>query len=331
MLLKLLRGTGPGIILLIVVMLGLLWISAILNPHPQVLSLYETKPMPLYGLLKDLFGDNKITGILFSVILLSFLLFLIVNFNTTVFFINERTFLPAILYLLITSVFHELQILNPVLPATLFLMLAVYRIMDSYRKPGLTSNFFDAGLLISTGSLFYANMLWFGIFPIMGIVLLRTVNLKEILFSLIGLATPYMLIAGIYYLLGYDPGLLLSDTINNLTGASADFNYSRVTIVFLIYSGLIVLISLGFLMMMMGSKKIKSRKAFYLLLSVFIISFGLFLVLRSVSVEMIWILAIPASYILTHYFIFAKKKIIPELIFSVFFLFVLLLQVLNIF
>jgi hypothetical protein len=330
MLLKFFRGTGPGVILLIIVMLGVLWISAFLNPQPAAMSLYETEPMPLYDILKDLFGDHKIAGVVFSLILLSFLLFLIVNFNTTVFFINERTFLPAIIYLLITSVFHNLQVLNPVLPATFFLMLAVFRIMDSYRKPGSVSNFFDAGILIGTGSLFYANLLWFGIFPIIGIAILRTINIKEIIYSVIGLATPYFLIIGIYYVFGYDLESFLNNTVDNLISASIDYNYLRITIVFLIYSGLIVLISVGFLMMMMGSKKIKSRKTFYLLISVLLISLGLFLFLKSVSVEMIWIFAIPVSYILTYYFIFAKKKIITELIFSVFFLLVLLLQVLNI-
>jgi hypothetical protein len=330
MLLKIFRGTGPGVILFIVVMLGVLWISTFLNPQQAAMSLYETKPMPLYDILKDLFGDHKIPGVLFSLILLSFLLFLIVNFNTTVFFINERTFLPAIIYLLITSVFNELQVLNPVLPATFFLMLAVFRIMDSYRRPGSVSNFFDAGILIGAGSLFYANMLWFGILPIIGIAILRTVNIKEIIYSVIGLATPYILIIGIYYVLGYDLELLLNTTIDNLSGASADYNYSGITIVFLIYAALIILISFGFLMMMMDSKKIRSRKAFYLLLSILLISLGLFLFLKSVSVEMIWIFAIPASYILTHYLIFSKKKIITELIFSVFFLLVLLLKVLNI-
>jgi hypothetical protein len=331
MLLKLFKGTGPGVIFLIVIMLGALWTGAFLDPQPQGLSLYEIKPMPLYGILKDLFGAHQVAGTVFSFLLLACLLFLLVNFNTTVFFINERTFLPAILYLLITSVFPELQVLNPVLPATLFLMLAVIRIMDSYRKPGTAFNFFDAGILISIGSLFYASMIWFGILAIIGIALLRTGNLKEIILSLIGLATPYILVTGIYYVAGFDLKVFLDDIIYNLTGVSPDFIFPKLTIVVLIWSGLIILISVGFLIMMMNSKKIKSRKTFYLLLWVFFISGGLFFLLRSVSAEMIWISAIPASYFLTHYFVFAKKKILTELIISVFFLLVILLQVFRFF
>lgn len=202
MLLKLFRGTGPGVILLIIITLGGLWIGTFLDPQPQSLSLYEVRPMPLYSILVSLFSSHQVPGVIFSFILLYFLLFLIVNFNTNVFFINERTFLPAIIYLLTTSLFPELQVLNPVLPATLFLMLAVFRIMDSYRKPGTATNFFDAGILISTGSLFYCNMLWFGILPVIGIILLRTISIKEVILSVIGLATPYILVTGIYYVSG---------------------------------------------------------------------------------------------------------------------------------
>ncbi len=60
----------------------------------------------------------------------------------------------------------------------------------------------------------------------------------------------------------------------------------------------------------MNSKKIKARKTFSVLLWGFFISLIIYFALPSVSVEMIWITAMPASYILAHYFVFAKKKII---------------------
>jgi hypothetical protein len=81
----------------------------------------------------------------------------------------------------------------------------------------------------------------------------------------------------------------------------------------------------------MSSKKIKARKTFSVLLWGFFISLIIYFALPSVSFEMIWITAVPASYILAHYFVFAKKKILPEIIFSGFFLLILLVQVFNIF
>ena len=74
--------------------------------------------------------------------------------------------------------------------------------MESYRIPGIAYNFFDAGILIGIGSLFYANLIWFGLLLIIGIAILRTGNIKEIAISVIGLVTPYVMTFGIYYVWG---------------------------------------------------------------------------------------------------------------------------------
>jgi hypothetical protein len=331
MLLKVFRGTGPGVIFLIIISLAIFWISAFINPKLPVSAIYEIKPMPLYGIIKLLIGNNSLLGVIFSFLIQAIMLFMVISFNTSVFFINERTFLPAFIYLLFSSLFPQYLVLNPVLPATLFLMLAVMRIMDSYRKPGIAFNFFDAAILISIASLFYANLIWFGLLVIIGITLLRTVNIGEIALSLLGLATPYILTIGLYYVLGKDLGIFLSDIKDNLFGETAGYRFQRLTIIVLIYSGLIVLISLGFLSTQMNSKKIKSRKTFYLLFWWFLISLALYFILPSISVEMIWITSIPASYFLAHYFIFVKKKLLPEIIFTGFFLLILLIQIFYIF
>jgi hypothetical protein len=210
-------------------------------------------------------------------------------------------------------------------------MIALMRIMDAYRKPGVAFNFFDASLLISIGSLFYANLIWFGLLVIIGIALLRTGNIREIFLSLLGLAAPYILTTGLYYVLGRDLGVLYSDIMNNLFGDNPGYSFSRLTIIILIYSGLLILLSIIFLIGQINSKKIKSRKTFYLLLWGFFISIALYFILPSVSVEIVWIMGIPASYFLAHYFVFVRKKIVTELLLSVYLILVLLLQALFIF
>lgn len=329
--LKLFKGTGPGVIFFIILLLGLLWTNSFIEHQSPVQSIYETQPMPLYGIIKFLLGTSVWPGLLFSFLLLSIMLVLVVNFNTTVFFISERTFLPAILYLLFSAFFPQYQVLTPVLPAALLLVMALMRIMDAYRKPGIAFNFFDASILISIGSLFYANLIWFGLLAFVGIALLRTINIREIFLCLFGLTAPYILIAGLYYVLGRDLGVLYSDIMNNLFGNNPDYSFTRLTIIVLIYSGFLILISIGFLIGQMNSKKIKSRKTFYLLLWGFFISIALYLFLPSVSVEIVWVIAIPTSYFLAHYFIFVRKKIIVKMLFSVFLVLVLLLQAVFIF
>jgi hypothetical protein len=331
MLLKILRGTGPDVFLLLIVTAGLFWVGPFLHPQLPGLFVYETQPMPLYGLLKMAIGINPWTREIFTLVLFCFMLFLLVNFNTSIFFINERTFLPAYFYILFIAIFPQIQVLNPILPASVFLMLAMKRIMGSYRKPGTAYNFFDAGLLISIGTLFYADMIWFWVLLIAGIVLLRSGNFKEIIISLLGLAAPFIITAGLYYVLGKDLISLGTDLRDNLFEKAAGFHLTRFSIILLVYTGLVILLSTGFLMMRMNTQKIKSRKTFNLLLWSLIITIALFIFVPSVSVEIVWIAVIPACYILAHYFIFEKKKVFAEIIFTLFFLLVLLGQALYIF
>ena len=100
MLLRIFKGTGPGVIFLIIVILIAIWISAILNQRLHPRFIYETDPMPLYGLMKLMINNSHNLGVILSFLMASLMAFLMVNFNTTVFFIHERTFLPALFYVL---------------------------------------------------------------------------------------------------------------------------------------------------------------------------------------------------------------------------------------
>ncbi len=331
MLLKRFKGTGPDVIILIFIIVLSVWVSSFLNPKLPSSLHFDTNPMPLFSVLETITGNNPLAGVLFSFLLVLLIAFLLVSFNTSVLFISERTFLPALIYILLTGLFPEYQILNPVLPAAVFLVLAARRIMDAYRMQGTAFNFFDAGLLISTGSLFYANFIWFGLLVIIGIALLRTGNLREIIISILGLTTPWLLTFGLFYVIGKDISSFISVVKYNLFMWQIDYIFSGATIVALIFFGIIILVSFVHMMTLMNTRKIRARKTFYLLIWAFLISAGMFLILQSVSVEIFWLAGIPASYFMSHYFVFVKKKLVPEILFTLLFMLVALIQILYIF
>lgn len=330
MLLRFFKGTGPGVISVIAITFVAVWMSVLFHSTTVAQHPYYEYHMPLYGVLMDILGPGWLLVNLLSISICIVLVFLIINFNTTLFFINERTFLPALLFFLIIGIFPEFQKLNPAIPASLFLILALKRIMAGYHKQGIAYNFFDAGILISTGSLFYANLLWFGIIIIIGIILLRRVNILELAVSLFGLVTPYLLTFGIYYVVGYDLDALVTLIYNNFFNDSAGYSFQRLTIATLIFEAIIVLISIGFIIILQNTKKIKSRKTFSLLIWVFLISLVIYLSVPSASLEMIWLAGIPVSYFLSHLFIFSNKKPVSEIFFTIMFVFVLLIQALYI-
>jgi hypothetical protein len=329
MLLKFFKGTGPGVIFMIIITLLVVWLSAFFKLQGHFFLYFDLNPMPLYGIISSFTGTNPLPGIIYSLILVSLMSFLIVNLNSSLFFIHKRTFLPAIIYVLISGLFPEYQLMNPAIFSAMFLMLAIRRIMDAYRVQGISYSFFDAGLLIGTGSLIYANLIWFGVLVIIGIALLRTGNIKEILISLIGLATPYILTFGIYYVLGRDLKDLLSVIQYNLFEKQTDYVFTRLMILAIIFIGFSTVVSIVYLFMEMNKKKIQARKTFSLLVWLFLISLAVYFLLPSVSVEIVWITGIPISYFLAHYFVFSKKKHVTEILFSLFFLLIMLIQIFN--
>ncbi|MGE5420055.1 MAG: DUF6427 family protein [Chloroflexota bacterium] len=327
MFLKQFKRTGPLTMLLIGIVLVIIWAGPIIRVSGKFSLYFDLDPMPLYGFVSSLTGTHPVPGIIFSVMLLSLMAFLMVNLNTTLFFIHERTFLPALFYILISGLFPQNQLMNPAVFGSVFLMLAIKRIMDSYRIQGTAFNFYDAGLLIGIGSLFYANLIWFGLLTFIGISLIRTWNPREILLSVLGLLTPYALTFGFFYVSGKNPLDLLYLIDFNLFGRKSAFVFTPAIIISALFMGVLTLASLSHLFMMLGTKKIQSRKTFSLLFWILVISLLVWLLVPSVSVEILWIAAIPLSYFLSHYFTFLKKRILPEILFSLFILLILFIQV----
>ncbi len=324
------RGVTPDVVILIVLISILVWTGAFLDPHPPSSLDFDNRPMPLFSLLLSVTGFNALASVIAAFFLVLFTAFLLVNFNTSVFFIGERTFLPALIFVLFTGLFPGQQIMNPVLPASIFLILALRRIIDAYKAQGTAFSLYDAGFLLSVGSLFYANFIWFGILLITGIALLRTGNLREILISLFGLATPWFLVFGFYYVLGKDLNELSELIRYNLSGKQPGYALSRITISVLVINTIILLISFANLISVINKKKIRSRKTFVLLIWVFLTAIGTVIFARSVSIEIFWLAAVPACYIISHYFVFAgRRRIIPEIYFIVLFLETALIQVLH--
>ncbi|HCY00363.1 MAG TPA: hypothetical protein DG754_09515, partial [Bacteroidales bacterium] len=87
--------------------------------------------------------------------------------------------------------------------------------------------------------------------------------------------------------------------------------------VFYSFIGLLLVISLLFLLRNLPTQKINIRK--YYSLFIWMVLFSAILVLFSSfsSIEMVYLAAIPSTFIIANYFTFAKSKFWTELFFSI--------------
>ncbi len=308
------RSTGAApVMILLLAALGL-WSIYLISP-PGLENLTDPEPMPLWGLIIKLFSGSPQLAVLFSFVLVVTVAIVMIRFNTEIFFIPRRTYLPALLYILLYSVFPGEMILNPALPASLLILAALWRMVSSYRMNGLSFNFFDAALMISSAGLLYAGSVWFLVIVFIGAPLLRSPNARELTLALAGALLPWIVMYAVWYVTGASPGELTGIISHNLFDQSASVGWSRTLIILLAVVGLCFLLSLLYLFREMPTYKIRSRKTWEIMIWLMVISAAALIFVPSVSVEITAVAAIPVSFVIANYMAFTRRVVMAEVLF----------------
>lgn len=312
MLLKALKSNQPYHFLLIPLFALALWIRSLV--HTEAFPFYAGEDMMiLYKPVIILLGKNLLLNHISALIFTILLAFLILKLNVQYGFIKVRSFLPPSLFVLITSGMPDLHAMHPVYPATLFLVLAIDRIFNSFDKEIIHSNAFDAGIFLAIGSLFYLNLVFF--FPLLwfGFIIIKPkVNWREYILTTIGFVLPW-LGALIYYLIAGRQDELWNTLQMNFTSPQI---FLRENLPIQIYVGYLVLLTLLgsiFLLSQYDDRRISSRKFFKVFFWIFLISIVLIAANPAVSQEIIIILAFPLTFLISNFFIFMKRQVWGEI------------------
>lgn len=165
--------------------------------------------------------------------------------------LTEKSWLPLLIYtLLMSSALCQINP-HPSIFANFFLILALIRITQSYRKDEGIAVLFDSGFLMALSTLVYFPS-WL-IFPItwVGLIVLRPFVWREWTASLLGFLTPFALVFTIYFWFDQVGTLLYEkiffptqDFVLDLSSEKAEFlKLSILIIILLILSYLKVLLS----------------------------------------------------------------------------------------
>jgi len=317
MLLKLFRSNRPLVIFILPIFIAAIWFPGFQNQNVRILP-FEKYPGLLYQTFISFAARDMLASKIVAFLMFLLIGILIVRLNTRYFFIPVRTQLPAVIFMCIVSSVVVLQRFNPVIVSSLILILVIDRIFGSYKYEGLAYHFFDSALLVSLSSLIYVNSFFFISFVWAGLLLLRSFNWREWLFSIIGFILPYLFLCGYFYATDRSIDELLLSTIRknfevgyNLGNKVADIKFIAIVLTFLIF-----LTSL-YMIHKFDTKKTYARKYLLFFLWMFIISTLLFIIFPSFGIEYIYIAAIPLTYLFSHYFVFTKVNWLSRIFFSV--------------
>lgn len=325
MFLRFFRSTGAPVILFIPFLGLLLWLRASLAT-PEMLFFFDKTQMPLYKVVTNFLEVKSLAATLLTYALVIIQGFLLVRLNTMFIFINNRSYLPALFFILVTAAIPDLQRLNPVIFSGFFLLLALERIFVTYGNSKLAYDYFVAAFYLSVGSLFYPFLAFFMLIIWISLAVLRPFNWREWVFTIIGFLVPVFFVVSYYYLVHNQPGLLIDDVRSVFKYNAQPYEYSLPVIAFLVTVMFLLLMASQFMLRTLSSKKIFPRKAFTIFFWLFINAMIVFLFVNKASFELLFLAAIPISYLLAHYFALLKSVFWGNIFLITLFILLLIIQ-----
>lgn len=291
----------------------MLWFKYLVWPQPDAI-LFEPNPMPFYQWLSSALEGRVILSKLITLALLLFSAIWLARLNTRFIVLPQRSYLPSIIYLLLVSSYQPLQILNPVVFVSAIFIVTIEIMFDAYRREGLALGFFLASFLISIACMFYARSAILMLVVWTGLATFRPLNWREWTFTFLGFATPVLFLFSWYYLYGKD----LSEKwemirYNFVHDRDPDYLNSSYYW-FYGYISLLVILSSRKLISQYQKMKIYLRLFFRFIFWIFVIVLVPFVTIYSRAIEMIYLLAIPTSYVISYYLFRSRSRTRAEIL-----------------
>jgi hypothetical protein len=326
-LLKFAKSNQPAIVVLIPLIGLVIWYNPFFVHHnfQGVTTMHE---MPLYDLLLSILQMHPLLSKLLSFVIFIGVSFYLNHLNTKYIFIAERTYLPSIIYISIACILINIKGLYPSLPAALFLLIAIERLLDTYKDERLSYNVFDSGLLVGIASLFYFNILFFIIFFWIALLIVRKFYWREWLYILMGAFLPYLLLFSFYYLTNRNFELIFQPVKDNFI-IHNKIHLSRIQDIAGIFIIVLILLASQYIMRIFSSKKILARKSYNLFLVAFLVSLAVYYCVPAASIDIIFIACIPVSFLVSHFFIRPRKSRWLEVIFDLLIIGLILTQLIS--
>ncbi|RYY27738.1 MAG: hypothetical protein EOO04_09235 [Chitinophagaceae bacterium] len=193
------KSQGNAVILIIYAML--LKFSMFLYPRAPVR--HPGDDHYLYIWLLDFLEPLKLAPTFYS-----FISFVILYIQATLFnricnaqkMLPKPNFLPAMAYLLLTSLIPEWNYFSAPLLINLFLIWTFYRMTNLYntQKPG--ASIFNIGIIMGVVTLLYQPAIVFVILLLLALFIMRPFRIQEWLIGLLGVTLPYYFLLLVLYL-----------------------------------------------------------------------------------------------------------------------------------
>lgn len=311
---KLFRSSRFSSIVVIVLIALLAWFWPLWE-GVKYTFLFDTVSMPFYSFVAQLLSGYDLLSHLLTLLLIFSISVYLLRINEKFIIIRQRSYMPILFLMLVTSAMFPLQRLNPAVFAAFFIVLALDHIFACYQKKDALDNIFRAGISIGIATFFYAPVLVIAPILFISIILLRSADFREWIVATLGLFLPFLFYIFALFLLDKPISAIFSQfAINMHTNSYMAIDFA-IPIIFVVCIGLPLVSSLVYLVPSMAQQKISVRKFQIINLWLLLLSVAAFIAIPSSYYEVIYIAAIPASFLLTNFFINVRINIFTRILF----------------
>lgn len=309
----------------VLLLLFTLLFNAVLFIQPSAFALHDpTAPISkwLFGLLK--MDYRLIAGL--SILLVYIQALLLTRLTNEIKLFPKSTFVPGMIFVLVSCMFRDYLFLSPALIANTFIVVVLAQLFAMYKQQYAYLEVYDTGLLIGVSSLIYFPSIILLVAMFVGLSILRPFIWREWIIGLLGLLTVYFLVFTWFF---WVDGL--GNFIDHQFG-SALFGFNshipfRMDVQVI---GVILLAMLVGTFFIFQNSYLKSpiqiRKYLILTIWALLLLVVSFLFEYAISLGHFLIISVPLSLILAYYLLNIKSKRVAEIVYWVYMLSILFFQ-----
>lgn len=274
---------------------------------------------PLGTSIDRLLKESPVTGVVLATLLVFINAFMVIRIVLRNVIFLERSYMPLIIYLLISSGYYNSYLSFRPLLVTLILIIACEILFRSYNDKGLASGrYLSFGFMIGIAGAIYAPALLYVILLPIALATFRLPDIREWISSLVGWMLPLFFSGYIPWLAGADfsevyTRLWVAMTTEINLPSLGEFNVIDWT-----FFGCIALLTVMAIVAFVGRRsffKPKQIKAYWFMIWIFTITLAIILLAPCGSLLMLPIAALPLAVIIPTYFSSRNPNFITNFIY----------------
>ena len=318
--------SSNSILIVVIILTGILtWLHVLIEPGTIVSDKYGTFMFQtVNGLLTNINGLHVWFGLILSLLIAFTLIFV----NARLHLINKIPYLPALCYILLIGGIPDTHLFNPVVIATILLVIGFVLLIASFENEMLSYRYFIVPALISFATFFCQYMYVYMLVVWFVIAMWRPGYWREWVFSILGFAMP-LFFAFSWFFLVEDDLTVMGNFFHGMFNIQRIVPSLSVSVkVFFALTSVLVVIIFGYTLRYVSSKKTAIRTGYYVLILIAVTALAIAFIIPDTIPQIWYLMSFPLSFIISFYLATVRSKRMRIVVLALLFVGVIVAQAL---